>query len=217
VRVLTFVEYRALERGYEANIRIARVTGLDNKELEDAINSELLADGQALIAQYEADVAALQSESGENTIHMGLETYHKVMASNSEVFALRIEFFFAAGSSDTSYTFYNVNQKSGELIALDSLFEPDSDYLAVINQNLLEQMLAAKDEADHGIYFVSIPGMEGEYKGIGADHNFYISQEGRLVIAFDKYEAAPGYIGAPEFVIPTELIANILASGAPIH
>jgi len=216
--VLTFVDYAAEESGYEAHIRIARIEGLENQQLEDAINAELLADGQALIAQYEADVAALQAEYGEETIHRGVETYYEIMCSNDEVFSLRVEYFVAAGGSNTSYDFYNVNQRTGELMTLGSLFRPGTDHLEVINEYLLEQMRAAVDEAGHPLYWVdeTDPYVDA-FEGIEADHDFYVSQEGRLVIAFDKYEVAPGYVGTPEFVIPTELIESLLAEGVPIH
>lgn len=37
-------------------------------------------------------------------------------------------------------------------------------------------------------------------------------EEGKLVISFDKYEVALGYMGVLEFTIPTEILANILVS-----
>ncbi|MDU5177028.1 RsiV family protein, partial [Clostridium sp.] len=36
--------------------------------------------------------------------------------------------------------------------------------------------------------------------------------EGKLVISFDKYEVAPGYMGVVEFVIPTEILSDSLVS-----
>jgi len=218
VRVMTFVDYQAEESGYMARIRIPRVEGLNNQELEEVLNAQLLADGQAFIAAYQADLEQLKSELGEETIHKGVETYYEVMASNAEVFSLRVEYFTVAGSSDTRYDFYNVNQRTGELITLDTLFREGTDYLTILNDYLLEQMRATVDEAGVCPYWVSEEDLAaGMYKGIDGDHNFYINQEGKLVIAFDKYEVGPGYIGTPEFVIPTELIAPLLAEGAPIH
>ena len=38
-----------------------------------------------------------------------------------------------------------------------------------------------------------------------------------VALVFDKYEVAPGYVGTPEFPIPTGLIADMLADGAPVH
>ena len=40
--------------------------------------------------------------------------------------------------------------------------------------------------------------------------DFYFNESGELVIAFDEYEVAPGYMGAPEFVIPQKVTAGLL-------
>lgn len=47
---------------------------------------------------------------------------------------------------------------------------------------------------------------------ISANQNFYINEEVKFVISFDKYEVAPGYMGVQEFVVPTEAITDILVS-----
>lgn len=50
------------------------------------------------------------------------------------------------------------------------------------------------------------------FETIKEDQNFYITEQGKLVIAFDKYEVAPGYMGLVEFEIPTELLSDVLVS-----
>ena len=47
---------------------------------------------------------------------------------------------------------------------------------------------------------------------VGADHNFYWTDDGDLVIIFDKYEVGPGSMGTPEFTIEKEVIDKILKS-----
>ena len=42
---------------------------------------------------------------------------------------------------------------------------------------------------------------------------FYINSDGKLVIAFDEAEVAPASMGCPEFVIPTEVIQDMLNPG----
>ena len=37
---------------------------------------------------------------------------------------------------------------------------------------------------------------------LSPDAKFYINGEGNVVIVFDEYEIAPGYMGFPEFEIP---------------
>ena len=40
---------------------------------------------------------------------------------------------------------------------------------------------------------------------IDPDQNFYFDADGNLVLVFEKYEVAPGYMGTPEFTIPREI------------
>ena len=44
---------------------------------------------------------------------------------------------------------------------------------------------------------------------IDADQNFYFNEQGELVLAFDEYEVAPGYMGNVEFVIPEKIVEDI--------
>ena len=48
------------------------------------------------------------------------------------------------------------------------------------------------------------------FEKIADDQNFYINNEGNIVICFDKYEVAAGAQGSPEFVIPEDVVADIL-------
>ena len=149
---------------------------------------------------------------------MTFETYYEVKRSDEEVFSLQVEYFWAAGGSDTQRKFYNVDQRTGQLITLEALFADGSDYLTVINDYLIAQMRAETREDGRSIYWVNDDDVAADrFTGIGADHGFYINEAGKLVIAFDKYEVAPGYVGTPEFEIPTEVIADMLVGGAPIR
>jgi hypothetical protein len=41
-----------------------------------------------------------------------------------------------------------------------------------------------------------------EFKQITGDESYYFNENGEIVIVFDEYEVAPGYMGAVEFTIP---------------
>ena len=75
-------------------------------------------------------------------------------------------------------------------------------------------MIERNKEDENNIYWVE--GIQEEnidlFEKIAENQNFYISEEGKLVISFDKYEVAPGYMGVIEFTIPTETLSDILVS-----
>lgn len=47
--------------------------------------------------------------------------------------------------------------------------------------------------------------MASDFKEITPDRNFYFNEAGDLVIVFNEYDAAPGYMGNPEFIIPKDV------------
>lgn len=67
--------------------------------------------------------------------------------------------------------------------------------------------MARENAENDGLY-----DLEGDFafKQIKPDQNFYINDKGELVICFDKYEVAAGAQGSPEFVIPNDIIKDIL-------
>jgi len=52
--------------------------------------------------------------------------------------------------------------------------------------------------------------VSGLFTPIQADQNFYITKEGKLVIVFDEYEVAPGYMDVEKFEIRTNVLADVL-------
>lgn len=49
-----------------------------------------------------------------------------------------------------------------------------------------------------------------DLKKYQAIKNYYINNEGNIVIAFDEYEVGPGCTGTPKFVISKDIVKNIL-------
>ena len=42
-----------------------------------------------------------------------------------------------------------------------------------------------------------------------SDLGYYINEFGELVVAFNKYEVAPGVMGTPEFTIPMGVLTEM--------
>ena len=47
---------------------------------------------------------------------------------------------------------------------------------------------------------------------ITKNSQFYINENHELVLVYEQFAIAPGYMGTPEFVIPKSVTKNILAS-----
>ena len=102
-----------------------------------------------------------------------------------------------------------IDKNTGNIIELKDLFKDDS-YIDVLSQNIKEQMKEQMANDENKIYFVDADIPEGNFEKIKEDQNFYFNNENNLVICFDEYEVAPGYMGPVEFVIPKDVTNDIL-------
>ncbi len=57
------------------------------------------------------------------------------------------------------------------------------------------------------------PSLEDGFYEISEEANFYVNESGKLVVVFDEYEVAPGYMGTVSFEIPTEVVEGIAKKG----
>ncbi|MDE6032087.1 MAG: GHKL domain-containing protein [Oscillospiraceae bacterium] len=110
----------------------------------------------------------------------------------------------AGGSMD--YGRWIVFDKSvGKVLELSDLFKDGSDYIGAISAEILEQM-KYKNEHEDSSFFVD---GDDAFTRISEDANFYIDFFDRLVIVFDEYEVAPGFMGSPEFYIQKSVLEEI--------
>lgn len=111
----------------------------------------------------------------------------------------------AGGSMD--YGRWIVFDKSkGKVLELADMFKEGSDYIGVISAEILEQM-KYKNEHEDGGFFVD---GDDAFTEISEDANFYIDSFDRLVIVFDEYEVAPGFMGSPQFFIHNSVLEEIV-------
>ncbi|MCM1055300.1 MAG: GHKL domain-containing protein [Bacteroides sp.] len=110
----------------------------------------------------------------------------------------------AGGSMD--FNRWIVFDKDGEkVLELSDMFEEGADYTAVLSAEILGQMTYKNENEGAGFF---IEGSDA-FTEIKEDANFYIDAFDRLVIVFDEYEVAPGFMGCPEFIIPDNIMEEI--------
>ena len=210
VKVLTFREYTVNEDRFNANIKVPSIEGLENKELQNSLNEKYLAENKKLYDEFMAEVEEMRGEGG----HLGVDSGYEVKTDTDRILSIGRYIVNTAGSSSTVFKYDTIDKKEGILITLPSLFKDDS-YVEVISEYLKGKMIDMMKADENLIYWVEY-GEKQDYieyfDKISADQNFYISEEGKLVISFDKYEVGPGYMGIQEFEIPTEEISDILVS-----
>lgn len=210
VSVLTFKEIVVDDGGFQANIEIPKIDGLDNKELEGSLNEKYLQENKELYQQFMTDIEEMKQAGIEG--HMGVDSGYVVKTDTDQILSIGRYVVNIVGSSSTVFQYDTIDKVQEVLITLPSLFKDDS-YIDVISANIKEQMQQQMNDDENVVYWLDSP--EGESLGalfeqIDAEQSFYITADGKLVISFDKYEVAPGYMGVVEFEIPNEVIQDIL-------
>lgn len=177
------------------DIRKPVVTGLGNMSMERALNSRIRAQVDAAHAAAEAEAAALWQEAKKD----GFEPWTYLFFTDYEayctrgVLSLRVTTDLDNGGVGFPHTvYYNVDITQGRWLVLDDLFTSNK-YREVLGAYILKNIRS--DEH----YFAD------EFTGISARTSFYI-QDGRVHIAFGKYEIASGMTGEPVFEIPPKLL-----------
>ncbi|MGE4272493.1 MAG: DUF3298 domain-containing protein [Desulfitobacterium sp.] len=213
VQVLTFRDYQFDDGLHQANIEVPAITGLEESGLGDALNQKYLEENQALYEQFMIDVKEMEA-LGEG--HLGVDSGYMIKTDNERLLSIGRYVVEMVGSSSTVIKYDTIDKVEQVLITLPSLFK-DDQYVAVISDYIVDQMNQAMDKDPNMMYWVEREGQEEEmyfepFRQISPEQSFFINPDYKLVISFDKYEVGPGVMGVQEFVIPTEVIADLLVS-----
>jgi hypothetical protein len=211
VKVLTFREYVVNEDTYNSNIVTPAIEGLGNKELESSLNEKYLEENKKLYEEFLSEIEELKKSGGG---HLGVDSGYIVKTDTDSILSVGRYIVNTVGSSSTTMKYDTIDKKSQVLITLPSLFK-NNEYVERISENIKAQMFEQYKADKDNFYWVE--GIEQDpvmelFEKIAEEQSFYINPEGKLVISFDKYEVAPGYMGVCEFTIPTESIKDLLVS-----
>ncbi|MFJ5624527.1 DUF3298 domain-containing protein [Peribacillus loiseleuriae] len=206
IDVITFQEWNE-ERDNHASmdIKVPKITGLDNSGLETKLNKKYVEESKQLYQEFTNTLAKLKE--GENA-NMAVNSGYEVLTDNDTIFSIRRYTVITQASSSTEMQFDTVDKKNQVLLTLKSLFKNES-YIDVLSENIKAQMVEQMKADPNKIYWMNDDEPE-RFEKIDKDQNFYINDQNKLVIAFDQFEVAPGYMGSVEFIIPTDIISDIL-------
>lgn len=203
VRVITIRNYFYSDDRHEMDLDVPRVESGD-EEASDFINKSVEELTNTLTEQFYKELE-IDGDEGYGSIQMDYET----VTNSSRWFTLKILVNETAASSDSYFKFYHIDKQSGRIVELGDLFNTDS-FSEVLAEEVKKQMQERMEADENAVYWFEDSETGEELLSIGREHNFYWNEKGELVIVFDKYEIAPGYMGTSEFVIGKDVIKNIL-------
>ena len=203
-KIVTIRNYTDRQENMEAKIETPRVSGLTYKELEEELNSRFQEYADQLIARYKRD----QEETGGQGRESLTSTY-QVLADDERKLSIMLETSVSMAGTQVERVYYTLDKETGEILTLKDLFQEGADYITPISAELRRQMKEQMKQDENFFYFL----MEDEGFGfdkIKPDQQFTVDAQGRLLISFDKYEVAPGAMGALTFTIPYDVVEEIL-------
>lgn len=197
-RVVTIRTYKDKSDNFEADIQIPRVTLEGTGESQVPANKSIEEYADELIAMYEKDLAESNGQG-----HYGLDSTYQVVTDTDKYLSIRIDTTLTMASGTQFVKIFTINKITGNVVNLSGLLKDKPGMLEAINRNIKEQM-TAQMAADEGVmYFYNSDMPDEDFKGLSGNESYYFNDKGELVITFDEYHVAPGYMGAVEFTIPS--------------
>lgn len=172
----------------EQDTKDFKIENTGNQQLENKLNKEI--EGKNINETDEE-----QKKSISTTFE---EKYH-----NDKKLSFVITTTETQASTGIQKLYYNVNLETGEDLTLKDLL--GNNYKELVNESVQSQIEQRMKEDENQIFFGFTQdekdmGIKG-FEGIKDDQTFYINKDGNVVITFEQFEIAPGYMGVPEFEI----------------
>lgn len=211
VSVVTFTSYKFEDGGYTADIEVPSINNLNNSELQASLNEKYIAESKALYDQFVEDTKLVDVQDG----HFSVDSGYEIVTNTDQLLSIGRYFVMTAASATESYQFDTIDKNNELLITLPSLFKND-DYVSIISENIKQQMITQMEQDDSLLYWVEREGEEeppfDPFQQIDKNQTFYINDQNQLVIVFNEYDVAPGYMGVVKFTIPSQLLQDVLVS-----
>ena len=204
VRIITGEVYHVDNEETYLDIRTPVLQNTGNSELEDRINEEIQARVDAMVEEAEERgreeyKAWLETRTSEDDyfVPVTVEVSYEVKCSTERILSFVLYKTETRASAYTESYVYNIDLQTGSDITLADLL--GSKWKEIADRTVKIGIYQRSQEPGNVYYTEEEYGLE--FEGISEDQQFYINEKGNPVIRFDKYEIAPGYMGAQEFEI----------------
>lgn len=201
-KIFTIKEVKEEDKTKLIEAKIPALENTGNTDLEKRINyeimlkiNEVLDEARERAAEYKK--AVIETGGKEEDYHpINIQVDYKVGYTSNELVSFVILKSETLASAYTEMYFYNIDIGSGKKLNLRDVL--GNEYKEIVDEEIYKQIEERSKNPDN-IYFKKgdggFEGIENEYQ------DFYINSDGKVVIVFEKYEIAPGYMGIQEFEI----------------
>lgn len=165
-----------------------KIENIGNQKLENKLNQEI--EGK--------NINETNEEQKKSISTIFEEKYH-----DDKKLSFVITTTETQASTGIQKLYYNINLETGEDLTLKDLL--GDNYKELVNKSVQSQIEQRMKDDENQIFFGFTQdekdmGIKG-FESIKDDQTFYINKDGNVVITFEQFEIAPGYMGVPEFEI----------------
>ena len=192
-------------REYQADVKVPEVvpehmdgmseeTAQQTKETTDAINFDIRQATEELIEEFKSTMEEFEDGYGDIIVDS------EVLTDDEKWFSLDLVLYQGAGSGYERHRHYTIDKTTGRRAELSDFF--GEDYVETISEEVRAQMRKRMAEDENVTYWIDYEDVpEWNFESIAEDQDFYVNKDGKVVICFNEYEVAPGYMGCVEFVM----------------
>lgn len=204
-KVVTVRDYQVNEERNNADVKVPQVevdTADDNADSDtvaqarasaDAINFDINEETNKLIEEFKE---SLKNEEGYQSLYID----SNVKLDIDNLFSLELILYQGAGSGYEQHKHYTVDKKTGKELSLKDLC--GDDYIDTISEEIKTQMREQMAADETVQYWLDDPEVEEwNFDKIAEDQDFYVNEDGHIVVCFNEYDVAPGSMGCVEFTL----------------
>lgn len=201
-KLFTFRNYKFYTGTLNGDIEIPAVDKLKDENSKKSINDEINKRVQEKIKEAKENAeeykkAFLETGGKEEDFQpLDVKVGYELKCSNEKILSFIVYEYQSLASAYSEIYYYNIDLKNDKMITLKDML--GKDYKDICNK-IIRKQIEERKKNPNNIFFDG----ESGFNGIKDKQKFYINKDGKVVIVFDKYEIAPGYMGSPEFVIDT--------------
>lgn len=212
IQVVTFRDYSFEDANHKADVTVAELD-VDTDKIENAAvkenvirsSAEINSQIKALCDQWVDAFKAEKKKDGASDLQISSEVLH----TTDSFFTLKIVCYQSEADGYEEHHYYTIDLNSGKRLTLKDLFWEDADYVTKISDEIKAQMRVQMAEDSNVKYFLDSDLPEEDFDKISDETEFYINENGELVISFNEMEVAPASMGCVEFVMEGEEIRNL--------
>lgn len=162
--------------------------------------------------KVEFEKAKMEYQDIENGHFQVMGNYRKVI-DDTRFLVVERNLTKTAADSYTEKRYDTIDKQNGVVLSLPLMFK-DDQYISILTDEVKQQMSEQVKKDPEKYYWTTQDYQEGveEIPLVTKDTPFYINKNHELVLVYDQFAIAPGYMGNPEFVISKATTSRLLAT-----